>query len=140
MSANENTTRRLSEKPEGVSGMTQLLEETRTSNQLLSRQLRITQVLAGLLAAAVLVLGVQTFFTTRAVNQLLNGPELALLTEKVAQLDVEGLNQAVDSLAEQVEALDMDGINKALAEIGAAAKGIENAVGTLNRITGIFGR
>lgn len=116
----------------------QLLEETRENNRMMARQLRLTRVLALLLAVAVVVLGVQAFFTTRAVNDILNGPELALLTEKVEQLDVKGLNQAVNSLAEQVDALDMDGINQALAEIGGAAKSIENAVNTLNRVTSIF--
>lgn len=122
----------------------QLLAETCQCNLLLRRQLRATRWLAGVLAALVLALGGCGLWAARAVNDTLGQMDFARLGAKIEQLDVEGLNRAVQSLEAQVKALDVQGINQALQEISGAAKGIEGTMQSFSQFTdtmnGMFGR
>ena len=111
--------------------LTALLEETRKSNQLLTRQLRWTRGIAVLLAALSLVLVLAGWKAADTLRQI----DFNKLSQAVEQLDPEGLNRAMTEMAEHVKGLDVDGINSALSGMGSAANGINQAMQSISGFT-----
>lgn len=111
----------------------ELLEETRFSSDLLQKQLRITRLLALVLAVLALVLALAGGWMAFTMHTSIGQVDFQMLAEKVERFDVEGLNQAVGNLEKQLAALDVDGVNKSLAQIGAAAESMEGAVDAFTR-------
>lgn len=121
-----------------------LLEETRAGNEMMRRQLNALRWVAIVLAVLVLVLGACGIWIAVTLNNTIGQVDFAQLSAKLSELNIDSLNQAVQSLEAQIRILDVEAINEALAEIGGAAKGIEEAMASFNAfgdaVGGLFGR
>lgn len=123
----------IEQEQEQPSVLEELLEETRFSSDLLQRQLRITRILAVVLAVLALVLALAGGWMAFTVHDTIGQVDFEMLAAKVEQFDVNELNQAVGNLEKQLAALDVEGINKSLAQIGEAAESMEGAVDAFTR-------
>lgn len=121
--------------------LSQLLEETRTGNRLLKKQLWITRITALALAVLVAVLGVLGMSALREVQsaeRMIRDMDLERVADAFEELDVDGLNGAVNGLREQVEQLDTEELNRAMEALESAAGSINEAAERFNRMTSIF--
>ncbi len=128
----------------------ELLEEVRRSNKILRSTLLWTRIVAGLLA--VMLVGILFCMggISRGIQQIskdLEGIDFSPIIDQLARLDMEAVNETLQSLANKLDKVDMEILNEAVANMNRAVESLQSASDTIKSwgenlsrgLAGLFG-
>lgn len=109
---------------------TTLLEETREANRLLRTQLLWSRVTAVLLAILLLLMLAVLVGISRGISQLPKAFEdidFAAISEQLEKLDIDALNQTIQTLEGKIDQVDIGLLNEAVANLNEAVNALQSA-------------
>ena len=121
--------------------LAQLLEETRTGNKLLKKQLLFTRIAAlavAVLAAVMALFAGSAMREVQEVTAIVKQLDLEKVVDTISGFDVDALNNTILELQKQVETLDINEMNQALEALESAAGSIDAIAERFNKLTGFF--
>lgn len=112
----------------------ELLEELRHSNRILRSTLIWTRIAAGLLAA--MMVGMLFFMggISHGIQQIskeLENIDFSPIIDQMAKLDMEAVNETLQSLAGKLDKVDMEILNEAVTNMNRAVEALQNAADTI---------